>query len=401
MMSRPIIVRFVMLAALAALLSACASTPEGQEPAELSEFEAERVITELWTREIGNGQGNGYNRLRPAVFDDVIYIASANGRVQALNRENGRVKWRTRLRRTHISGGVGVGERLVLVGSLKGEVIALDRETGEERWRKQMSSEVLAPPQQHRDLVYVKVNDGHVKALDSETGERRWSYSSSVPALSLRGTSTPQVVGNSVLIGLANGRLVALDRNSGALQWEQRISVPTGTTEIERLADVDGELLVRDSEVFAVGYQGTVSGVELRSGRLLWDRESSSTVGLAGGYGNVYVAEADGTLTAHNRDGQGVTWTQTMLAWRQLSSPVTLGRTVVVGDFEGYLHFFSQVDGRIMARHRLDESGIRAPLLSHDGVLYAYSNEGLLGAYQIGEEDPREFVPPRRTGPRR
>ncbi len=87
------------------------------------------MLSKQWSRSVGDGQGDLYNLLEPAVDGSTIYAASAEGRVMAIQRETGDVLWKKDLERP-VSGGVGVGYGLVLVGTLRGDVIALDEATG-------------------------------------------------------------------------------------------------------------------------------------------------------------------------------------------------------------------------------------------------------------------------------
>lgn len=397
--------RFFRVAAVllfGAWLAACSSTPKENEPAELTDFPREREIQRVWSRGIGDGQGNSYNRLVPAADGDRVYAASADGEVVALRVRNGKVIWKKELD-LPLSGGVGLGDGRLLLGSAEGDVLALEPETGEELWRARLTGEVLAPPKGDGDMVVVQTYDGHIVALDAATGEQRWSYAATVPRLTLRGTGTPRVVGRMVIAGLANGRVIALDQESGALRWEQRVSVPQGSTEIERLSDVDGNLLIENGRVYAVGYQGKVMAIDARSGRRLWERDASSYVGPVGGYGNIYVVTEDGSLTAYQDSGQGVIWSQTILANRRLTEPAILSGSIAVADFEGYVHFISQIDGHLVARTRTDSNGVRAPLLVHGKMLFVYGNSGELTALRF-ESDDEDRLPYGRgpsVGPRR
>lgn len=392
--------RFALLC-LAAWLAACSSTPKGNEPAELTDFPQERQIHTIWSRSVGNGQGGGYNRLVPAVLDDVLYVASADGDVLALNYQNGKVLWKRRLKEP-LSGGVGAAGDRLLLGTAEGDVLALKAENGEELWRRRLSGEVLAPPQSDGRMVVVQTYDGHIVALNGDDGTRLWSYAATVPRLTLRGTSTPRIAGNLVVAGLANGRVVALDQDSGVLRWEQRVAVPKGSTEIERLSDVDGNLLIENGRVYALGYQGKVMATDLRSGSRLWERDASGYVGPVGGYGNIYVVTDDGAITAYQDSGQGVIWSQNVLARRRLTEPAIVSGSLAVGDFEGYLHFLSQIDGHLVARTRVDSEAIRAPMLVHDDTLFVYSDSGVLSAYQFEPGEGGVYRPRGPTvGPRR
>ena len=387
----------LLLPLAAVLLTACAGTPEENDPAELTDFVTERDLIRIWSDQVGDGQGKGLYQLRPAVEGDTLYIASADGEVQARDISNGDLRWKQKLAET-VSGGVGVDYERLYLGTTEGVVIAFDL-MGKELWRTQLSGEVLAPPASDDEIVIVQTYDGQLFALDAVTGEKRWAFSASVPRLTLRGTSTPLVDGPLVFAGLANGRVVALDKETGELRWEQRVSVPKGSTEIERLSDVDGELLLDSGILYAAGYQGNLVAIDVRSGRTLWQRELSSYTGPVEGYGNIYVADADGSIHAFEKNGQGVIWTQTVLARRKLSAPAILSGSLVVGDFEGYLHFVSQVDGHLVSRVQLDDSGVRAPMVTADDKLFVFSNEGRLAAYSFERDSYR--VKRRTFGPKR
>lgn len=384
------VIRYPILALLLAMLAGCAlfdgDDEEEQGPAPLVEFDTEVKLDRVWNDSIGNGQGKLYNRLVPAVDGDVLVVAAADGTVEAFNRLDGKSLWDVDLD-VDLTAGAGIGGGRVLVASADGRVWALSQDTGEVLWNTQMGGEVLAPPQADDDLVAVQTFDGRLVGLDATTGVRRWSHASAVPVLMLRATGTPLLVDGAVIAGFANGKVVAVDASNGKLFWEARVGASQGSSEIERLTDVSGDLLVSDETLFAVSYQGLLNAIELRSGRRLWQRDASSYVGLAEGLKNIYVAGAAGSVLAFAKNDQGVRWEQTALARRQLSGPAVLGDVVAVGDLEGYVHLLSQQDGRFVGRVRVDRKGVRvAPLVVGD-LLYVYGNGGKLTAYRLESGD--------------
>ncbi|WP_372758238.1 outer membrane protein assembly factor BamB [Litorivivens sp.] len=384
---KPLARYLIVLAPL--MLAACAGTPEENEPAELTDFVIERDVEKLWSAGIGKGQGKGLYQLRPAIEGDTIYAVSADGKLQARDSATGKKRWKRDLELA-VSGGVGIDSERLYLGTAEGKVVAYDLK-GEQLWETQLNGEVLAPPVSDEEIVVAQTYDGQVVGLDALTGEKLWAFAASVPRLTLRGTSTPLLDGQTVYAGLANGRVVALDRKTGELRWEQRVAVPKGSTEIERLSDVDGSLLLHSGVLYAVGYQGKLVAIDVRSGRPLWERDLSSYSGAVEGYGNIYVADAQGSIHAFEQNGQGVVWTQTILARRKLTEPAILSGSLVVGDFEGYLHFVSQIDGHLVSRVRVDSSGVRAPMSVADDKLYVFSNDGKLVAYTFERDKPGFF----------
>ncbi|MDD0973870.1 outer membrane protein assembly factor BamB [Pseudomonas fontis] len=369
--------------AVAILAAGCSSNSKKElPPAELTKFTEEVVLKKQWSRSIGDGQGDSFNMLVPAIENDRIYAADVTGVVMAMDRMNGDVAWKKDLE-LPVSGAVGVGYGMVMLGTLKGEVIALDASTGEEKWRSRVTSEVLAPPATNGDVVVVQTQDDRVIGLDASTGDRRWIYESTPAVLTLRGTGAPIVTNRLAVAGLSTGKVVALDTRNGVPVWEQRVAIPQGRSELDRVVDIDGGLLLSGGTLYVASYQGRVAGLELESGRVLWQRDASSYEGVAQGFGNVYVSLASGTVEGIDERSSSALWSNDALARRQLSAPEVYSSYVAVGDLEGYLHLLSQVDGRFVGRERIDSDGLRARPLVVGDMIYVFGNSGKLEALTI------------------
>ncbi|QQN52058.1 outer membrane protein assembly factor BamB [Stutzerimonas balearica] len=381
--------RFKIAALLAAAVFAagCSSNSSKEpEPAELVKFDAEIQLDKVWSRSIGDGQGDTYNLLVPAVYGEQIYAADVDGLVVSIDRTTGKVNWKQDLD-VSISGAVGAGYGLVLVGTLSGDVIALDVSTGEERWRSKVSSEVLSAPAINGDIVLVQTQDDRLIALEMDTGAQRWSYESAPAVLTLRGTGAPLLTNQLAIAGLSTGKVIALDTRRGLPVWEQRVAIPQGRSELERVVDIDGGLLLSGGTLYVGTYQGRAAALDVESGRVLWQRDASTYSGVALGYGSVYLSLADGTVESVDERSTTALWRNESLARRQLSAPAVFSSYVVVGDKEGYIHLLSQVDGRFVARERIDSNGVRARPVVDGDWLYVYGNGGKLVAMTIRRAD--------------
>lgn len=371
------------LLALAILAAGCSSNSKKElPPAELTDFKEEVVLQKQWSHSIGDGQGETYNMLVPAIEGDRIYASDVTGVVMSLDRLTGDVIWEKDLE-LPVSGAVGVGYGMVMVGTIKGEVVAVDAASGEERWRARVTSEVLAPPATNGDVVVVQTQDDRVIGLDAATGSQRWIYESTPAVLTLRGTGAPLVTNRLAIAGLSTGKVVALDTANGVPVWEQRVAVPQGRSELERVVDIDGGLLLSGGTLYVASYQGRVAGLDLESGRVLWQRDASSYSGVAQGFGSVYATLASGTVEGIDERSSSALWSNESLARRQLGAPEVFSSYVAVGDMEGYLHLLSQVDGRFVGRERIDSDGLRARPLVVGDMIYVYGNSGKLEALTI------------------
>ncbi len=126
-----------------------------------------------------------------------------------------------------------------------------------------------------------------------------------------------------------------------------------------------------------------MAAVDIESGRMLWQRDASSYVGVAQGFGNVYVSLANGTVESIDERSTSALWSNESLARRQLSAPAVFSSYVAVGDLEGYLHLLSQVDGRFVAREKIDGDGLRVRPLVVGDWMYVFGNGGKLVALTI------------------
>lgn len=350
-----------------------------EPPAALTSFTASVKVQTAWSTRVGAGSDSEYFKLSPSVANGKVFAADRRGRVSAYDAISGRSLWSVETK-APISGGPGSGEGLVLVGTSDGEVLALAEGNGALLWRARVSSEVLSAPRAAEGIVVVRTIDGKLFGLNVQDGKRQWTHDSSVPALTLRSTGAPVIAGGKVLGGFASGRLVALSISDGKVLWETAVAEPHGRSELERLVDISAEPQVAGRMVYATSYQGRVAALDLESGRLVWTRDMSSYAGLTVDDHTVYVTDAKGQVfSLDRRDGRAL-WKQDKLRARAVTAPETWNDYVVVGDFEGYLHWMARDDGHFVARTRIDDAGILTPPMAVGNLLYVHGKGGILAA---------------------
>jgi outer membrane protein assembly factor BamB len=369
------------LLALALILIACSKEKDLEPPAELVDFDVKLKPDRVWS--IGTKGGDDVLRLglRPAIADDRVYVAGHGGDVQALELGNGHSLWRTSTD-LDLSGGPAIGEGLVVAGTIAGQVLALDAGTGATRWQVEVGGEVLSAPAINAGLVIVRTVDGKLRALRVADGTEAWSYEQPVPKLTLRGNGAPIIDGDMVLAGFDDGRVVALALSTGDLLWTAAVAPSRGRTEIERLADIDSPVHVIGQDVYVVGYQGRVAMLSRESGQIWWGRDMSSHRGMAADAEQLYVTTADSTVVAlHRRDGTEV-WRQAQFLHRALTAPALQGGTLVVADFQGYLHWLDAATGEVIGRAKPGGGRVsNAPIAAGD-LLLVQGDSGEVQAYR-------------------
>ncbi len=348
--------------------------------AELPELTGSITAEVVSEHRITDGTPDGYPKPWPAFDGEIVYTLGESRRhVFAHALADGKRLWKAGLE-DEITGGVGVGDDLVLVGTANGELIALAATDGKERWRVPLESEILAPPTARDGVVVVATGDGHLYGLSSADGARKWSIEREVPTLSLRGGSAPLTTPTLALHGFADGHLVAVDLHTGREAWDTPIVQPRGRTELERMVDADCQPVIEGGAVFAGAYQGRASGIELATGTVGWARELSCDTALAADSFNVYGVDTDDKISAFDQRSGAVYWEQDALKGRHLTAPAVVGSYLAVADIEGYVHWLRADDGTLVGRTRPTKDAFLLAPYVRDGVAYFLSEGGRLYA---------------------
>lgn len=369
--------RAAVLSLAVAGLSGCglfSRTDARFDPAPLTEYAPSLAVATRWSVSIGSGGDYGFS---PQVVGDTAYAATPSGAVAALDLSSGAIRWRAG--KDALSAGVGTDGRTTAVVTQTGMVVAYDAQ-GNEIWRSQAASAVNVPPAVGNGVVAVRTTDYRVQAFDESTGKLRWNIQRPGPALALRTSMRMAIVPGMLIAGMPGGRLLAIDTASGAVRWEGSVSPSRGASDLERISDVVGEPLTVGPLLCGVSYQGRTTCFDVsQGGRAVWSHDVSSATGMSTDGQRLYLPDLHDAVHALDlRDGHEA-WKQSALLNRRLSSPAVAGRSIVLGDYQGYLHFLSRTDGSLMARLQVGGGPITsAPVSTPRGVLVQTGSGNLM-----------------------
>ena len=351
-------------------LNPFASKSKGNEPAKLVELKGTMAVRTAWKLDIGKARGYQFS---PALAGNTVIVAGADGDIARVEAASGRQMWRVKAG-SGLTGGVGTDGNVIVVGATDGTLMAFDMD-GKALWKTQLSSEILSSPAVAQGVVVARSIDNRIVGVDAATGQKKWTVQRTAPALTLRTAPGMVMYNTDVVIAQPAGKLGAFLIATGAPRWEAEVGQARGATELERVTDISGTPVIFESSVCAVAYQGRVACYDLASGTPRWTRDLSSTVGVAVDQRFVFAADDKGALHAFDRESGASAWKNDKLAFRSLSTPLSYGRAVAVGDYQGYIHFLSREDGSFLARAATDGSPvIGTPLVAGSSLIFQTQN---------------------------
>ncbi|OGV40934.1 MAG: outer membrane protein assembly factor BamB [Legionellales bacterium RIFCSPHIGHO2_12_FULL_42_9] len=352
-------------------------------PKQLKSLDSQITMTKKWTVLIGKGQKNSaYFRLKPLLSGNTLFVADIDGRFDAINKNTGKIIWSHKTPYAFISGPT-IGQGTLIVSTNKSQIVAYSAKDGHQLWHQKLSGDVLASPIIAKNQVIAKTIDGNLYSFNAQSGEKRWQLEHGSPSLVLKASSSPVMMnGHTALIGYSDGKLDAVDIDTGHVLWQRSIVYATGSSDVERLVDIDADPIISGNNVFLGSYQGSVGGVSLENGQFIWQRPASIFKNMILKDNTLYFTDSHDVIWAINKQNGQVNWKQPALKARNLTEPALKGNRLFVGDQTGLLHGLDTSTGQLIMRAPIKGAVYVAPLISGKQI-FVLTAAGELSCYRV------------------
>ena len=357
------------------LLSSCSSLDglrfwetddvDPDEPKQLNTFSEIKNISLIWEQAF-DGE-NKIGNFEPGFSSQSLFFSDSQGTVSSIAINSGNNNWSTNL--NFLSSGTAVGFGILVVSDIDGNVIALDQDDGSKLWSTNVKGEVLSKAAIDTKIVAVKTGSGELMGLNKNTGAIEWSYRSKLPALTVRGSSSPIISDDKIYTTFDNGRLGVFEIGSGFPLWDGAISYVSGTSELENLIDSDSSPVVEGGLVYTINYQGKLNIFDIAQKRSVWTYETSSFYSPVVMRGMLLIVEANSKIKSFSLKSLEESWINEDYLNRGLSNAVSYKGNLIVGDFQGYVHIIDPLNGKTIGRKRLSKKPIKT-LFSRSNSLY-------------------------------
>lgn len=302
----------------------------------------------------------------PVVAGNTVIVVSRDNNVYAINRQTGRVKWNFRMQPErdipkadwkYFTAAPVIAQGRVYLGSGDGNLYVLDQHTGRLQWKYRTQGQIRATALVHQGTVYQPSNDGLVYVLDAGTGSLQWTFATDGHSLNPDDYSydrksiytQPILVGNTLVIGSRDGNVYAIDVVTRSLKWQRSFGSAWAMT-----------TAVDESTVY-VGWSSNnlFSAIDLTSGEPKWQFYTGShnyTTALVND-NSVYFGSADGKLYEVDKSS-GTEMRQYSIGQAIFSSPVYDDdtQTIFIGSDDGNL--YAMVEGEEVFKAVYQPTGI-------------------------------------------
>lgn len=331
-------------------------------------------LQRLWT--VGT---DGAVRTTPVASRGRIFYADASGAIVALDLGGHRLWSRSFSGRPRRDGTpqpavfdapLACFDGILFAATADGILHALDVETGQTRWQQDIGGPILGTPNWTEGTVYVVAQDvGALHCLDAASGELRWTS-----AEVSRCDGSPAIAGGVVVFGSCAAALHVFSAHTGQLERDIAIdddsqvaggvalvggsvfsgsrsgkvlhaSIATGDTRWVS-EEADGEVFttpaVSDEWVVFGAIDGYVYGLDRLTGATRWAFDTQGDPRSPVIAGDKVVATASGTIYLLALEDGRRLWSYEV--GDEITAPAVLGSMVIVGSDDGSVAAFESDD---------------------------------------------------------
>jgi len=302
-----------------------------------------------------------------------LYVGTNNGWVRC--RFHGRNVWSWRAGGSILAAPL-LDRETLYVAAADGKLTALNRITGEVRWSSDLQQELTTTPTLSGGRLYLMSSEESITGVDLETGKIAWKFHRDPPAgFTLRGNARPRIAHGTLFAGFADGSLVALGPADGVARWVRAVSGTGDYLDVDDLAAPD-----EDPKVYAASSKIGVVAVDAATGNPVWTAPLPGANHVLVDGPRLY-ASGKGALVALARTDGKVLWKLSLGNDRYATAASATSGVVMVSIERGPLMAVDAVTGR--TRGAFDPgSGFSGGALTIPGAAFVVSNAGVL--YSLG-----------------
>lgn len=244
-----------------------------------------------------------------------IFVGTSKGSFQAFGPDGRRVFRRSLGAPIEAAPLVDATRNVVYVATASGKIHALHETNGEPLWSTDVGESVTAKGALSPDTIYVVSDSDVVAAVDREDGTVLWTYRRPPSEeLTITGHAGILLHEGTLLAGFNDGMVAGISATDGSVLWEIDTSVdlPVTSTGLPRMRDVDTTPVVVGDSIFVASFAAGLYELDLNNGSVRHRDETwtgvVSILGLPNG--DIFLESADRGYARFNPRTRQTVWTR-------------------------------------------------------------------------------------------
>lgn len=305
----------------------------------------------------------------------MLYIASTNGYLYALDQDTGATIWRTSIGDYLTDSTPALEGQVLFIAVRSNRLEALNARTGQAYWTFDTGEKIQAPPLIVGGRVLLATLTT-VWSLNAATGQLVWKFHHGV--VGWPSTGSPALAGNTLYFGLGSAtQFWALNLADGHVSWS-----------FDTHDRITSTALVGTNTVYVATWHGIIFALNRATGAKLWSyslnssRNQSVEDGIGGSMalagGRLYVGDYRGSILCIDALKGKLNW-RFATGDQVLATPVVAAGLVYAGSSDGYFYALNTRTGRPAWRYHTGE--IRSSAIFAANHLYVGSIDGDMYAF--------------------
>ena len=354
-------------------------------------------ISLFWKSSIGKGQSKKKPiSSQPVIDKEKIYTLDTMLTVTAINKNNGKKKWKRKLKKKIveaegiISGGLAVSDDVLAVTAGSGHIFILDKKIGNVIWTKRITAPIRAAPIISGDFVLILAKDNRLYAYNLMNGDLNWTHEGIEEVSTFMGSSTPVVSKGIVIVTYSSGEIYAINLSNGTVIWSDNLSRLVQKTSLDNMSDIRANAVIQNEKVYVISHNGKMVAMNLNNGKRIWESNIGGiqTPWVVSKF--IYVLSKDNELICLTSGEGKIVWVsklkdfidfdkkEKIITW---TGPLLAGRMLIVSGSHGIIASISPYTGRFLGAINVKSSVDTQPIVSNKTV-YFLTSKGNLLAYK-------------------
>ncbi|WP_420586727.1 PQQ-binding-like beta-propeller repeat protein [Ruegeria sp.] len=352
----------------------------------------------IWSASIGKGDSRKQRiTAEPVVANGLIYTLDSGATVSAVSLQGQRV-WDTTLipptdgDEDATGGGLAYANGVLYVSSGFGRLTALDAKSGAIKWQKRLNATGSGAPLVNDGLLYLVAGDETGWTIDAKDGRIAWQVQSTPSVGNVLGAPAPVIASDFAVFAFGSGDISAAFRRGGIRRWSASVAGGRRGRAAGQIVDVTGGPMVVGDTIYIGNHSGRTVAFDANTGERKWTASEGAvdTVWPAGN--SIFLISDRSQLVRLNTADGSVVWAQDLPGFVKDKpgrrgpifahyGPILAGGRIVVASNDGFLRFYSPVDGTLVYTVEVPGGATTAPVVAGQ-TLYVVSAKGDLHAFR-------------------